>query len=388
MKDTHILVIGAGIGGLTATLALQKAGLKVSVYEAAPQLGEVGAGLTISPNATHALEYVGLGPFMAAKGDKPEAGAGLHYKTGEVLYHTQRDSSFKQNYGAEYYQIHRADLHDALAAKARERDPGVIRVGHAFVGLDQSGGKVTARFANGAAATGDVLIGCDGVRSVVRAALFGAEAPKFTGQVSFRGMVEAARVLEHMVPTPSATTIGPGRIFTRYFVRHRAFVNFVGIARTDRWTEEGWSIPATVDEMLSVYGDFHAHAQAIIKAAPPGKLFKWALFDRDPLAKWTVDRVTLLGDAAHPMLPFLGMGAAMGLEDGAMLGRAFEVAGTIDEALKRYEAARKERTKMVLLNSRKQGLIYQSEDPTSMRGSTSGELRLGLFDYNVKTSAI
>lgn len=388
MNDAHVLVVGAGIGGLTATLALQQAGLKVSVFEAAPQLGEVGAGLTISPNATHALEFVGLGPFMEARGDKPEAGAGLHYKTGEVLYHTQRDSSFKQKYGAEYYQVHRADLHDALAAKARERDAQVIRTGHAFVGLEQAGGKVTARFANGATATSDVLIGCDGVRSVVRGALFGAEAPKFTGQVSFRGMVEAAKVMEHMVPTPSATTLGPGRIFTRYFVRHRAFVNFVGIARTDQWKEEGWSIPATVEEMLSVYGDFHAHAQGIIKATPPGKLFKWALFDRDPLPQWTVGRVTLLGDAAHPMLPFLGMGAAMGLEDGAMLGRAFAVSANVDEALVRYEAARKERTKMVLLNSRKQGQIYQSDDPTSMRGSTSGELRLGLFDYNVKTATI
>jgi salicylate hydroxylase len=382
------LIIGAGIGGLTAALSLQKAGLKVSVYEAAPHLGEVGAGLTISPNATHALEYVGLGPFMDAKGDKPESGAGLHYKTGEVLYLTQRDGSFKQRYGAEYYQIHRADLHDALAAKVRERDPGAIHTGRAFVSLTQSKDRVTARFANGATASGDVLIGCDGVRSVVRGQLFGAEAPKFTGQVSFRGMVEAASVKEHMVPTPSATTMGPGRIFTRYYVRHRAFVNFVGIAATSQWKKEGWSIPATVDEMLSVYGDFHAHAQAIIKATPPGKLFKWALFDRDPLPEWTVGRVTLLGDAAHPMLPFLGMGAAMGLEDGAVLGRAFEASSTIDEAIRRYEAARKERTKMVLLNSRKQGQIYQAADPASMRGSTAGELRLGLFDYNVKTVAV
>ena len=388
MRDGHILVIGAGIGGLTAALSLQKAGFKVSIYEAAPQLAEVGAGLTISPNATHALEYVGLGPFMAAKGDKPEAGAGLHYKTGEVLYHTQRDSSFKQKYGAEYYQIHRADLHDALAAKVRENDPAAIHLGHSFVALAENDKRVTARFANGATATGDALIGCDGVRSAVRGQLFGAEAPKFTGQVSFRGMVEAAKVMEHMVPTPSATTLGPGRIFTRYFVRHRAFVNFVGIAATDQWKEEGWSIPATVEEMLSVYGDFHDHAKAIIKTTPPGKLFKWALFDRDPIPEWTVGRVTLLGDAAHPMLPFLGMGAAMGLEDGAILGRAFEAAASIDEGLRRYEAARKERATNVLLNSRKQGKIYQSDDPASMRGSTSGELRLGLFDYNVKTAAV
>ena len=162
-------------------------------------------------------------------------------------------------------------------------------------------------------------------------------------------------------------------------------MNFVGIARTDAWKEEGWSIPATVEEMLSVYGDFNDHVQAIIRSTPSGRLFKWALFDRDPLPQWTKGRVTLLGDAAHPMLPFLGMGAAMGLEDGAILGRCVEAAAGLDEAIARYEKARKERTTMVLLNSRKQGEIYQSDDPARMRGQTSGELRLGLFHYNVKT---
>jgi salicylate hydroxylase len=182
--------------------------------------------------------------------------------------------------------------------------------------------------------------------------------------------------------------MGPGRIFTRYFVRKRKLVNFVGIARTDAWKEEGWSIPATVDEMLSIYHDFNHHVRAIISSAPPGRLFKWALFDRDPLPQWTKGRVSLLGDAAHAMLPFLGMGAAMGLEDGAILGRCFDVSATIEEALARYEKARKERTSMVLLNSRKQGEIYQSDNPGGMRGGTSGELRLGLFDYNAKTVSV
>jgi salicylate hydroxylase len=388
MNTAHVLIVGAGIGGLTAALSLQKAGLKVSVFEAAPQLGEVGAGLTISPNATHALEYVGLGPFMAAHADRPEAGASVHYQTGEVLYYTQRDSDFRKTYGAEYYQIHRADLHGALADAVRARDSQAIRLNHTFKSAVQSDGRVTATFANGQSYTGDVLIGADGVRSGVREFLYGGGAPRFTGQAAFRGLVDAEPVRAHIVPTPSSTALGPGRIFTRYFVRHRTLVNFVGIARTDAWKEEGWSIPATVEEMLSVYGDFNDHVKAIIRSTPPGRLFKWGLFDRDPLTQWTQGRISLLGDAAHPMLPFLGMGAAMGLEDGAIIGRCFEAAATIEEALARYENARKERATMVQLNSRKQAGLYQSEDPGIMRGKTSSEMRLGLFDYNVKTVAV
>jgi salicylate hydroxylase len=304
------------------------------------------------------------------------------------LYYTQRDSEFRARYGAEYYQIHRADVHTALADAVRANDPNAIHLSHAFKSFSQSGGKVTATFTNGQSHAGDLLIGCDGVRSAVRAQMFGAEAPRFTGQVAFRGLVDAEPVKQHIVPTPSSTAMGPGRIFTRYFVRKRKLLNFVGIARTDAWKEEGWSIPATVDEMLSVYSDFNDHVRAIIASTPVGRLFKWALFDRDPLPQWTTGRVTLLGDAAHPMLPFLGMGAAMALEDAAVLGRCFEASATLDEAVKRYEAARKERTTMVLLNSRKQGSIYQSDDPATMRGQTSGELRLGLFDYNVKTVAV
>lgn len=388
MKNAHVLIIGAGIGGLTAALSLQKTGLKVSIFEQAPQLGEVGAGLTISPKATHALEYVGLGDFMARTGDIPEAGASVHYQTGEVLYHTQRDSEFKSRYGAEYYQIHRADIHTALADAVRANDPDAIHLNHSFIGFTQTKDQVSASFTNGKSYSGDVLLGSDGVRSAVRTAMFGAEAPRFTGQAAFRGLVDADPVREHIVPTPSSTAMGPGRIFTRYFVRKRNLVNFVGIARTSAWKEEGWSISATVEEMLSIYGDFNEHVIAIIKSTPPGRLFKWALFDRDPLPEWTQGRISLLGDAAHPMLPFLGMGAAMAIEDGAVIGRCFEAATTVHEALQRYEAARKGRTTSVLLNSRKQGEIYQSDDPASLRGSTSGELRLGLFDYNVKTIAV
>ncbi|MCB2106946.1 MAG: FAD-dependent monooxygenase [Rhodobacteraceae bacterium] len=385
MATTHAILVGAGIGGLTAALAMQKAGVKVTIYEQAPALAEVGAGLTVSPNATHGLEYVGLGKFMADNADTPESGAGLHYQTGEVLYTTQEFGGFRKKYGAEYYQIHRADIHEGLAAAVRKNDPDAIKLGHKFASFTQDGKTVTATFENGATATGDVMIGCDGVRSGVRGALFGREAPDFTGQVAFRGVVPADPIRHLLVPTRSAVAIGPGRIFTRYYLRHGKEVNYVGIARTDKWKEEGWSIPATPEEMLSVYGDFHENITGIIKSTPPGKLFKWAMFGRPPIEQWTVGRVSLLGDAAHPMLPFLDMGAAMSIEDGVLLGRAFGASSSVEEALTRYEAARKQRANKVLIDSRTQGEIYQSDDPTKLRGKPSGEMRLGLFDYNPAT---
>jgi len=383
MRDLSVSVIGAGMGGLTAALALQKLGFKVRVYEQAPALGEVGAGLTISPNATRALDFVGLGPFMAEAADKPSAGALVHYRTGEALTRTQRDGSFKDTYGAEYYQIHRADLHDALVAAVRAHDEEAIRLSHAFDHLEQDENGVTASFKNGTKISSDVLIGADGSRSAVRGSIIDTVQPKFTGQAAFRGMVPAEAVEPYMTIANSTTTMGPGHIFTRYYLRHEKLVNVVGIAKTDAWKEEGWSIPATREEFLTEYQGWNDNVIGIINAIPKDKIFKWALFDRDPIPEWTVGRTTLLGDAAHPMLPFLGMGAAMALEDGVVLARCLEKYATPAEAFAAYEEARKERTKGVLLDSRKQGIWYQTSDPDNFTGfASTGELRMSLMGYD------
>ena len=383
MRDLSVLVIGAGLGGLTATLALQKLGFKVKLCEQALVLGEVGAGLTISPNATRALEFIGLGPFMAEAADKPSSGALVHYRTGDVLTKTQRDGSFLEQYGAEYYQIHRADLHDALVAAVCANDKDAILLSHNFDTLTQNETGVTATFTNGETVTGDLLIGADGARSSVRASIIDTIAPKFTGQAAFRGMVPAEAVKPHMTIANSTTTMGPGRLFTRYYLRHEALVNVVGITKTEAWKEEGWSIPATREEFLTEYAGWNENVIGIINAIPKDKLFKWALFDRDPIPEWTVGRATLLGDAAHPMLPFLGMGAAMALEDGVVLARCIEKYKSPAEAFASYEAARKERTKGVLLDSRKQGVWYQTSNPDNFKGfSKTGEMRMPLMGYD------
>jgi salicylate hydroxylase len=389
MQGETVLIIGAGMGGLTAALALQKHGFTVRVFEQAPVLGEVGAGLTISPNATRALEYVGLGPFMAKNADKPSAGALVHYRTGEALVLTQRDGSFLERFGAEYYQIHRADLHDALVAAVKANDPDAIILNHTFDRLTQNDDSITAFFTNGDSATGDLLVAADGSRSAVRAQIIDPLTVTFTGQAAFRGMVPAEDVKEFMAIANSTTTMGPGHIFTRYYLRHETFVNVVGIARTDAWKEEGWSIPATRQEFLAEYEGWNKNVIGIINAIPEDKLFKWALFDRDPVPEWTVGRATLLGDAAHPMLPFLGMGAAMALEDGVVLARCIANYDDPASAFAAYEKARKERTKGVLLDSRKQGEWYQTVDPDNVETfAATGEMRVPLMGYDPATAEI
>ncbi len=389
MKNTRIAVIGAGMAGLTAALALQKNGFKPLVYELAPQLGEVGAGLTISPNSTHGLEYVGLAEELAKRAMIPHSQAIMHYQTGEILVETKRGDIPRQKYGANYYQIHRADLHEMLCAAARSADPDCLILDHAFQSYIETDDGIEITFANGAKTICDVVIGADGVRSAVRSAMFGPEDPKFTGNVAYRGLVNRGDLSDEIVTPPSGVAIAPRKAFTRYLVRGGSIINFVAFVRREGWNEEGWSIPVKHEELMEEFGDWHPRISDLLKAAPKDKVFKWALYDRDPLDQWTKGRVTLIGDAAHPMLPFMGMGAAMGIEDGVVIGRTFGLASDIDEALSRYEAARKERANSVLLNSRAARARLQSDHPEQYDDSKhKNEETLGLFEYNPGTIPI
>lgn len=389
MSDEPVLIIGAGMGGLTAALALQRAGNKVAIFEEAPELGEVGAGLTITPNATFALESLGLGERLAHFADIPDGGAVRHYQTGEVLVTRERGDFSLRTLGANYYQIHRADLHTLLTDAVLDNDPDCIHLDHCFETLSQTESHVAARFKNGVEVTSRILIGCDGLRSTVRANLFDEKAASFTGQVAWRGLVPVEKVpIEWMTPS-SSVAVGPRHTFTRYYVRKRQLVNYVAVARKDDWREEGWSIRSEISELLAEFRGWHISMRGIMEATPPDLLYKWALFDRDPLTQWTKGRVTLLGDAAHPMLPFLGQGAAMGIEDGVVLGRCFGATSDPIDAIRRYEAARKPRANTVLLGSRDQGLRFQAENPDEYNEEkhkyTDSE---ELFTYNAATVSL
>jgi salicylate hydroxylase len=337
---TSVTVVGGGIGGLTAALSLLRAGFEVDVYEQATVLAEVGAGVQISPNASRILHGLGLADALARTGVKPLAWHQRRWDDGRTLLRTPLAEPLEATFGFPHYQMHRADLLAALAtAVPAER----VHLGHRLVDVIDRGDRVEARFANGSTVEGDVLIGADGIHSTVRGVLFGRDEPRFTGCVAYRGLVPEERLRERALEVTAQVWMGPGRHFVHYFVSQRRLVNFVAITEQDTWTGESWTDRGEVADALAAFEGWHPQVRAILGAVD--ETFIWALFDRPPLARWSVGRTTLLGDACHPMVPFMAQGAAQAIEDGATLTACLRQVGTeVPSALERYEQLRLPRT--------------------------------------------
>lgn len=380
---TDIAIVGAGIGGLVLANALVRAGQRVEIHEQAPRLAELGAGITLSPNAVRVIDWLGLAGPLRAIAFAPDLQWTQHWQSGEVLREARRGADFAARHGgAGYFHVHRADLHAILAGAL---PAGVLQLGKALADADADG---TMRFADGSSARADLVVGADGVRSAVRTALFGVDAPQFTGQVAWRGIVPVAALPPAVQTLPPGIHIGPERLFLRYPVRGGALVNYAAFVELDGWQDEGWTIPSTIAELLGHFEGWDRTVREIIAATPPASLFKWALHTRAPLPGWIAGRVTLLGDAAHAMLPFMGQGAATAIEDAAILARCL-AAFPISDALVRYESARRDRTQMVQTQSRLLGLTLQGQDPSSLgQGPLLNEEALGLFDYDAVTAPL
>ena len=385
MSRPHILIVGAGLGGLAAGIALAQRGFAVDIFEQAAVLGEVGAGLTVSRSAQGVMAGLGLLDRVRATATVTRKMAFLHYRTGRLLAGGIDHDSGRWTPDAPPggIHIHRADMHALLAAGFAEVAPGRLHLAKRLTAIDDSGdGPLTARFADGAKATGDLLIGADGVRSAVRAALWDTTAPRFTGQVAYRFMMPGEAAAPFLRETGRAAVFqGPGRVFNRYTLREGAIVNCVGITQSDAWAGEGWSTPATVAEMLALYEGWHPDVLGLIERAPAEHLIKWALFDRPPLAEWRHGRVALLGDAAHPMLPFLGLGAAMAIEDAMLLARALEQMPDI-AGLDLYAAARQPRAMRIADLSRIQGDYSQGRDPDAYDAGSAPAQDPAIQDYD------
>lgn len=385
MNDAQISIVGAGIGGLSAALALQHFGYRVRVFEQARELREVGAGVAISPNAMHALNFLGVGEQVAKEAGPAGVYFSRHFQTGEVLKVRQND--FVERFGAAYHQVHRVDLQMALASAVLRNDPDCLFLDYCFAALTQDSERVVATFANGKAVTSDVLIGCDGSASQVRAGVFGDEVVNYTGQVAFRALVPMADVVAGTNEHPFAMFVGVNRYFLHYPLRHRTVMNVIGVGREPSWQGEGWRIPAATEEFANLYRDLYPPALQLIRAISPGTLFKWGLRDREPLAQYTRGRVAMLGDAAHPMTPFLGQGACLAIEDAMVLGRAFSAANSFQEAFSLYEGTRKQRANGVQLASRRQADEIQG---ATARGPNPGTdpVDRGLYAYNPVTAPL
>ena len=335
--DISIAIIGGGIGGIAAALSLLRVGFDVHVYEQARALTELGAGIQVSPNASRVLYRLGLAGELARAGVRSEAIHQRRWEDGRTLLRSPLGSAVEAAFGYPHYQFHRADLLLALAgALPAER----LHVGYRLVALTDHGDGVEARFDNGARVSAAILVGADGIHSMVRGILLGPENPRFTGCVAYRGMVPAERVAHLGLESTTEVWMGPGRHFIHYFVSGRRLLNFVALMDAESWKRESWTDRGNIDDVMAAYQAWHPQVRAIVGAAD--ETFVWALFDRMPLPCWSVGRVTLLGDSCHPMLPFMAQGAAQAIEDGATLAACLTKFGTRDIAgtLKRYEALR------------------------------------------------
>ena len=337
----HILIVGAGIGGLTAALALLRDRHDVEIYEQAPRLAELGAGVQISANGARVLFALGLEEAMRRVWSVPAAKEIRLWNSGESWKLFDLGAESVARYGAPYFMIHRADLHGVLIDAVRTLAPDAIRLNAQCIGFGDDGGAVRLYLANGERVSGDALIGADGVHSRIRNTLIGDDKPEFTGCMAWRGLVPVEKLPSHMRRNVGVNWVGPGGHVINYLLRRGEIFNFVGVVERD-WRVESWTEKGTHEECAADFAGWNADIHAIIRNIE--QPYKWALLGRAPLTRFSHGRATLLGDAAHPTLPMLAQGANMAIEDGMVLARCLSAYQDAETALARYDAARVERT--------------------------------------------
>jgi salicylate hydroxylase len=370
----RIAVIGGGIGGLAAAVSLLRAKFEVDVYEQALELNEVGGGINMAPNAVRVLHRLGFAEGLDREGVRPRFTHQRRWQDGRTLQRAPLNPLCEELYGAPHMTIHRADL---LAVIASGFPAERIHLGHRLIGLADRGDVVEAWFDNGARITADVLVGADGIHSAVRVALFGEKDPAFAGSVAYRGLVPVERIADLGLELGNQSWVGPGGHLVHYPVSRGRLLNFVGWTEHDEWNREDWTDRATIARALAAFAGWHPQIRQIIAAAET--CFIWALFDRDPLPRWSVGRTTLLGDACHPMYPFMGQGAAQAIEDGAALAACLVVAGDADPAktLREYERLRLPRVTLVQAMSRANKIRFHMPDGLAQRTRDAEWTRAG-----------
>ncbi|MBB1602934.1 FAD-dependent monooxygenase [Variovorax sp. UMC13] len=364
-KPLRVGIVGAGIGGVALARALRLRGIDAHLFERAPAFGEIGAGVQMTPNAAKVLQALGLGEALERIGFLPEAMVGRNWDTARELFRTPLRETCPRLFGAGFYHVHRADLH-AILCEGIPTDK--VRFNVQCVGIEQGPQGATARFADGSSFEADLIVGADGIHSVVRDGLWGKTAARFTGHMCWRALVPVERHPLPFVSPDASFWMGPKAHIVTYYVKGGAAVNIVAVNESADWVAESWTEPSTREELLGAYQGWHRDIVDLFERVDSAQTFKWGLFDRDPMAQWSQGRVTLLGDAAHPMLPFLSQGAAMAIEDAYVLAAALaHRAGDIEAALQAYEAERRPRTARVQLEARERGRTYHLSTPEELR---------------------
>lgn len=345
-----VAVVGAGIGGLSLACALRLRGIEVELYDQADELSQIGAGIQLTPNGTKVLRALGLEHRLREFGFFPEAVMGRDWRSGRTVFRTPLKGACETLYEAPYVHLHRADLQTIL------RDPlpdQIVHLSKRCVGVAAEGAAAVARFADGTEAAADLVVAADGIHSPVRATFFGDGAPRFTGHMCWRSLIPFDGPELDLVSPDNSIWFGPHGHVVTYYVKGGRGVNLVAVLETDTWVEESWNVRSTREELAAAYRGWHPKLQRLFERAE--EVYKWGLFDRDPVTRWSTGRVTLLGDAAHPMLPYLSQGAAISMEDSVVLATMLAECAELPAALREYEAARVPRASRVQIVSREQG---------------------------------
>ncbi len=390
MRKYKIVIAGAGIGGLTAGACLLQAGHDVTLFEQASELSEVGAGLQLSANATHVLHHLGLGPALAEVGVRPGAYVFRLHDTGEEIQRFALSEDHERLHGAPYYQVHRADIHSLLVAKVRALRRDAIQLNCQVIGFDESEDGVELRLAGGAVVQGDLLVGADGLKSVICQQLNGNIPATYTGDAAWRITVPIERLPRNFIEQVMTVWMGPGRHAVAYYLRAGALLNFVGLVETDEVSEESWTAKVPWKRFKADFAGWHGDVQTIIDAADREGCYRWSLHYRPAIRHWSTRRATLLGDAVHPTLPYLAQGACMAIEDGAVLTRALDQTDSIFEALRLYQRNRMDRTQRIVAQSSANRTLFHLRTVDEIRASFAqrdegADRNAWLYSYNPLT---
>lgn len=386
MDNLKVLLAGGGIGGITAALCLAKKGYEVAVFEQAAEFADIGAGIQLSPNCTRVLHDLGLEDALRATAFLPQGTQFRNWRSGDVITQSALGDAVVERYGMPYYHIHRGDLLRVLVEAAQQISNITLHTNAQVLRFKQDDHSAGVSLRD-KAYEGDVLVGADGIHSVIRAGLWGEDAPRFTGNVAWRALVPVARLAEGLVRPMSTVWWGPGKHFVHYYVRGGDLVNCVCVVEKDGWEVESWIEPGDYDELKTDFAGWHDDIQQLIDNADKNSLFKWALYDRAPMSRWSMGRVTLLGDACHPTLPFMAQGAAMAIEDSAVLAGCLANGEGVEVSLSRYEDLRRARTAGIQNGSRRNAKVFHLSGMKAwLRNraarSSGNRTMQALFSYN------